>query len=223
MRHVVGVSSLIKDAGCELVIGARGRGKSTKTKLLIKALKRVVVYDPMGEYARIDIYKRCGSIKEVMDALKRGWKRGFKIAYVPVGDHAQCLHDLCKLLMHVQKPYFDEKDTRQMTLVVEEMNLSFPVTKLSPALYGMQMMTLQGRHYGINVIGVTQRPAEVSATYRGNCECIYVFGLAQGMDFKAVSDTIGREHETKVRALKQHEFLKWQSDGRVELGKNRLS
>lgn len=211
-----------KDASCTLVIGARGRGKSTKAKELLKSWPRVVAVDPMGEYARLPAYIRCETLKEVASVLKRRWQGAFKIAYVPKPPYEMRLHELAVLLMHVQKPYFDNQDARQIMLVVEEMNLSYPVTKLPPALYGATMLTLQGRHYGINMLGITQRPAEVSATYRGNCDDIYVFGLSQGLDFRAVSETIGREHEAKVRALKPHEFLHWSAGDAVKTGKNRL-
>lgn len=211
-----------KDASCVLVIGARGRGKSTLAKELLKSQRRVIVIDPMAEYARLPAYVRCDTLKAVKDALKKRWNGSFKIAYVPRPPMEVRLHELALLLMHIQKPYFENKDSRQIMLVMEEMNLSFPVTKLPPALYGATMLTLQGRHYGINMMGITQRPAEVSATYRGNCDDIYIFGLSQGLDFRAVSETIGREHETDIRALKPHEFVHWSASGAVRKGKNRL-
>ena len=56
-----------------------------------------------------------------------------------------------------------------MTLVVEEMNLSFPVAGGVHKCTGFAEICSRGRHYGIDVIGASQRIAEVDTRFRGNC------------------------------------------------------
>lgn len=211
-----------KDAKCSLYVGARGQGKSTLAKAQIKTYKRVIAYDPMGEYARLPLYIRCETLTEVKNALKKRWKGNFKIAYIPKAPYEHDMHALAVMLMHVQKPYYNEKDDKQILLVVEEMNLSFPNTKLPPSLYGQSMLTLQGRHYGINIMGITQRPAEVSKTYRGNCEDTFVFFLSEPDDIKEVARKFGKAYEGQIAALKKHEYLKKSGDGIISKGKNKL-
>lgn len=217
-----------KDAKCSLFIGARGQGKSTLAKSLIKPHKRIVVFDPMGEYARLPLYIRCETLTEVAAALKKRWRGGFKIAYIPKPPYEQNMHDLALLLMHVQKPYYNNMDDRQILLVAEEMNLSFPNRRLPPALYGQDMLTLQGRHYGINIMGITQRPAEVNKTYRGNCEDTYVFFLSEPDDIVEAARKFGagvaerRKFETEIAALKKHFYIKKSGDGKIFRGRNKL-
>jgi len=217
---------MIKNASLSFFVGRRGSGKSTQLKLLIRKSKRIIVYDPMGEYARSYIYKKCTTIKEVKNALKSGWGKGFKIAYIPKAPYPKRLHELGILLLHLQEPYNAEKDKRELTFIIEEMNLGYPVTKLPDELNGMPSLTLQGRHYGINIIGVTQRPALVSKDYRANIENTYVFALEEPDDIEQVAKKFGRDRATRkmfeneIFNLKPHHFIKKSLGNVISRGKN---
>ena len=209
-----------------LIIGASGRGKSTKAKVLCKDYNRLIVFDTEEEYARDPAYIPCEKLSHVRDVLKSNWnnKCGFKIAFVPEASAETTeLHHLCKLLMHLQEPYKRGTDDRQIGLVVEEMDLSFPDTQLPRAINGQKSCALRGRKRGINMIGITQRPALVSTSFRGNADEMYVFGLATGNDYKAVASVIGKEHEPLIRELQPHEYIKWDSSGAISKGRNVLS
>jgi hypothetical protein len=211
---------MIKDARCLTLYGCRGSGKSTRAKQLLKDHPRVVAFDPMAEYAEHG-FKQVTTIEGVRDALKAGWSRNFKISYVPNGDMMSRLHHLSELLWHVQKPYGDGLDSRKVLLVIEEANMGFPNQKMPPQYFGAQRLVLQGRHRGIGIMAITQRPALVSADLRGNVDEVYVFQQSQQLDINAITGVIGKEHETAIRALKAHEFLHW-NRGTVVKGKNSL-
>ncbi len=38
-----------------------------------------------------------------------------------------------------------------------------------------EWIATRGRHYGINVIGITQRAAKINVTFRGQCSNVYIF------------------------------------------------
>lgn len=210
----------MSDATCIAIFGQRGSGKTTRTRALIAQGRRVVVFDPIGEYARSPGFAECRSLREVLKRLKAGWGRGFRIAYVPSGDHPRMLHGLASMLWQAQEPYERGIDRRQVLLVVEEMNLGYPVSKLPAGYTGMSRATLQGRHRGINVIGVSQRPALVSADFRGQVAETYALKLATAQDLDAICRVYGREHEPALRGLKEHEWLRF-AGGTVARGKNR--
>ncbi|WP_299394625.1 DUF87 domain-containing protein [Pelagibius sp.] len=209
----------MKDAQCTAIYGRRGSGKSTLAKRLIGKHRRVVVFDPMGEYAALSIFRRADSVEEVRRLLRAGWARGFKIAYVPRADHKRSLHILACLIWDAQAPYDAGQDTRKILLVVEEMNLGYPASKLPSDLYGMTQVVLQGRHRGVGVIGITQRPALVSLDFRGQVAETYVLPLSAGQDTTAVTDVYGREHQAQIRSLKPHNWLRFH-DGGASAGRN---
>lgn len=213
---------IVKDARCIAVYGRRGSGKSTRVKALLRGHKRLIVFDPMGEYGREGLAEPADTLAEVRAIMRRRWRAGFRIAYQPAGDYVAKLHHLAEFLWHAQAPYEDGSDPRKLMLVVEEMNLGFPVTKLPRGQEGMLRLVLQGRHRGIEIIGVTQRPAAVSADFRGNVAETYVLPLSQALDYKAVGEVIGREHEPKLRALQPHHWLHWDGATLTE-GRNKLS
>jgi hypothetical protein len=212
-----------KDARCLTLYGCRGSGKSTRAKTLLKEYPRVVAFDPMAEYAKDKSlgFRRADTIKDVRDLLKANWAKPFKISYVPSGDFVSRLHHLSELIWHVQKPYDDGRDNRKILLLIEEANMGYPNQKLPPHLTGAQRLVLQGRHRGVEIMGITQRPALVSADFRGNVDEVYIFKQSQPLDIAAITGVIGKEHEAAIRALDTHEYLHW-NRGVVTKGKNKL-
>lgn len=215
------MAHFVKDARRVGVYGASGSGKSTRVKDLMKGASRVVVFDPMDEYGA-HRFARCTSLTRVLALMRKGWGGGFRIAFVPPSNReAEALHKLAILLMQVQGPYRDEKDGRKIVLVVEELNLSFPVAALPRDLYGMGELCSRGRHYGIEVIGVTQRLAEVSTRFRGNTSEAYFFRQSDHVDVMAVGKMLGPAWAKKVQDLQDHHYLRRQG-GQITEGKNIL-
>lgn len=210
-----------KDARILAVYGRRGSGKSTRVKALLRDYNRVVVLDVQGEYARLPGYIACRSLAEVKKAMLKRWAGTFKIAYVPQDARPKTLHDLCMLLFAAQKPYSEERDSRKILLVIEEANLTYPNIVLPDGQRGADRAVLQGRHYGIEILAVTQRPAVISTTLRSMCSEIYCLALTIPHDYKAVFEMIGKQHEAALRALQPHEFLHWDGE-KVIKGKNKL-
>ncbi|MCG8696312.1 MAG: hypothetical protein MI806_34265 [Minwuiales bacterium] len=202
-----------------MITGRRGSGKTTQVQQRLRGRRRIVVFDPVDEYGRDHRFGRADTLRGVLKRLKAGWSRGFKIAYVPRGDPVKALHGLSMVIWQAQQPYADGRDRRKITLVAEELNLGFPATQLPKDLGGFRLLTLQGRHRGVEIVGVTQRPAEISATFRGQVSDTWVFPLGEEIDIQRVLKQIGRKHETVLRHLRDHHFIKY-SGGQVTFGKN---
>lgn len=178
------------NAGRIGVWGASGSGKSSYVKKAINGRKRVVVFDPLAEYD--GICKRvCHTVDQVRLAMRDDW-RDFTIAYVPPpGQEPRALSALCKLLMAAQQPYKTTGKGQGITLVVEEMNLSFPVHGGAQKSPGFAEVCSRGRHYGIEVYGLSQRIAEVSTRFRGNCTETVILRQQGPRDLAAAVDAIG--------------------------------
>lgn len=212
-----------KNAKIEGYYGGRGQGKSTGVKERIKREQRVIVFDPMCEYHREGM-KVARSLRQVHQLMVAGKGRQYRIAYQPASqNYTQAMHELCVFLFKAQKPYFDNKSKRQLVLVAEELNLSAPSHNLPANQRGFSQAVLQGRHYGINIIGVTQRPKTIAPIFRDNADIENVYKLACTDSIKYIESKItDPAYKNKIFALKPHEYLKIEGFS-VKKDKNRLS
>ena len=143
------------------IFGASGCGKTTKARELTGKLGRIVYFDPLQELARERGVKAFGDLESLKSALRKEFARGFRFAFCPgFGDEIGQLNDLCYFLVSLQGGYMAGRHTAQMTLVVDELDLGFPsgMTQRDPK-NGFAYLCRRGRHYGINLVGISQRPA----------------------------------------------------------------
>lgn len=220
----------ISDVGRVGVWGRSGSGKSSWVKREIAKARRVVIFDPLGEYQgfkKIPHRTRDG-LDQVRAAMAADWA-GFRIAYIPpAGQEVAALNGLSRLLLRAQAGYQEgRRGARPMILVVEEMNLAFPVHGGAEKCPGFAEICSRGRHFGIHVIGVSQRLAEVATRFRGNCSETIVFAQKGPRDLAAASAETGRP-QAEIAKLENLAFIREKngatSSGRITFpkkGKNR--
>ena len=212
-----------KDADMIGIYGRRRSGKSTQIKERTQNHNRVVAYDPMEEYGAYG-YKTCKSMKHVLQAIKAGWSKGFRVAYVPPTSKLgamESLHKLSWLLLNVQKPYFNNVPIPKVLFVVDELKKAFPGSGLPDQFDGFVEMCERGGHYGIDLVGASQRVSKVNTVFRGNCSERYFYAQNEAIDVDAIVKMVGREHRQTIQRLQTHEYLRLQ-DGIVTPGKNSL-
>jgi hypothetical protein len=211
----------VTDARCIFVAGMRGGGKSTKVQSLIAGASRVVCFDPTGQYsrparARGYAWPRASSLAELHTFAASHWGYStWRVALTVAGDYPAELHKLSTYLWHAMQPYESGRDRKKLVLVVEEMDLGAPNQKLPKGMGGFQQLTLQGRHRGIEIIGVTQHAAMVPLWFRINCPDRYLFPL--GIEDQGI---LGARHRAAIERLRPHEFLHFGEGGTVTAGKN---
>ena len=204
------------EAGRIGIYGGSGSGKTTRARAMIARRSRVVVLDPLDEYGGAG-FRRVTTMRAVLQALKAGWARGFRITYVPPAGHeAKALHLLSVLLRRAQAP---ASERRIVTLVAEELNLSFPIQQLPAALSGFADLCSRGRHYGVELIGVSQRIAEVHTRFRGNTGIAYYFRQDDHRDITTATQRLGPRWRAALMALKTHQYLRL-CEGSVTQGRN---
>lgn len=205
------------------VYGASGSGKSSYVKQRIKGRKRVIVFDPMEEYGGAGI-ATCKTVEQVRQAMVKDWK-GFRISYVPpAGKEARAISQLCSLILVAQEQYKGRDSGDVLTLVVEEMNLAFPVHGGAEKAPKFAEVCSRGRHSFIEVIGASQRIAEVATRWRGNCTETVILRQNGAADTGAAVQSTGAS-ANDVKALVNLEYLHEKqgsiTHGKISFGKSK--
>ncbi len=209
-----------KDATITGVWGGRGSGKSTFIKERTKSNTRIIVADPIGDYAAAG-FREYRTLKGLYGALKENWNKGFRCVLNLAGqpDPEAVLLQLSRDLMMIQQPYYMGRDSRKITLVVEEMSILVPNTTKAKGDRDFLKLCNLGRHYGVEIIGCSQRMAQVHTDFRGNTSADYFFRLRAEVDYSSAAQLLGRQHVERMRQLQPHEFLCFK-DGAVTFGIN---
>lgn len=195
------------------IFGRRGTGKSTLAAGLLQDRRRVVVFDPQWEYGRFEPVE---TVAELAEAMVTDWT-GFRASYRPdgEGDLIAQLHEVAAAIWKVQAGFQAGTSTLEMTLAVDEANLSYPASQLPRDQRGMQRLTLQGRHRGVSLVAISQRPALVSADLRGNADRSFIFALSSVDDREAVSRQYGREHLPAITGLPLYKYIEFREGQKV--------
>lgn len=153
------------------VLGSSGSGKSTFVKREIsRGHPRLLIWDPMAEYEG-EATAKMAELRAAMKAKK------FRLVFRPSADPAtrNSQFDLfCRMAL----------DAGNLTLVVEELRF---VTTPSRAPLGWAQCCLTGRHKGLRIYGLSQRPASIDKDFLGNCTRIRTGRLTYPEDLKAVA------------------------------------
>lgn len=168
------------------VMGASGTGKSSFIKgKLLRKYSRLFIWSPLEKTDQYAAF--CGGvvtskITEFISLVKAGTKA---IVYVPTGDSkaVKMQFDLfCRVVWEVENCH----------CLVEELSR---VTMASWAPPAWKNLSTAGRHQGITLIGVSQRPANIDKDFLGNCTEIRCYRLNYDTDAKVLADSLRLETE----------------------------
>lgn len=191
------------------IFGRTGCGKSHLARSRLRGRRRVVVFDPMGDYGGSGSgFRTVASVAEMADEMATDWE-GFRLAYRPdvEGDMPGQLHDVARAVWRITEGYQDGRSRLPLILAVDEANTSMPATQLPAGQRGMQALILRGRHRGVSVWAISQRPALVSADFRGNMHRLIAFALPSLNDRRALGELYGPEVYQAVSGLDGRRYV----------------
>lgn len=175
------------DAKIIAVIGASGTGKSSFLKgEVLKKLKKLLVWSPLektdnyGQFIGGEVIT--GQITKVVEAIKAGKT---KIVYVPIGD-AKAVKKQFDLFCRVAW------ELDGWGILVEELSR---VTMPSWSPPAWKNLSTAGRHQGLTLIGISQRPAQIDKDFLGNCTEIRCYRVNYNADAKVMADSLGLQTE----------------------------
>jgi len=197
------------------IFGRRGSGKTYLARRLVAGARRLVVWDPLGEWSRSRDLVAVDGLTGLRAAMRRRWRLGFRLALVPGGaELPRSLHALAAFLWAAQAPY---PACPGLALVVDEANLGLPAHRLGADLWGMSRLVLQGRHRGVALLAISQRPALVSMDLRGQAHRLVSFALPAGPDLAAMRPLLGQA-AAELPHLPARTFLELSGDGTLRRG-----
>lgn len=165
-----------RHAAIEAYIGASGSGKSRSMRARVQAAnpRRMVIWDPMDEYA--EIAPRMGSLVATFQAAAQG----YRARYVPAGGPPY----KTQFSAFCAAAYALGGKVGELWVIVEELA---DVTGPSYAPGHWARMTRSGRHQGLTILAATQRPATVDKSFLGNASMVRCFRLNWATDVKVMA------------------------------------
>lgn len=164
------------------VIGASGTGKSSYIKgELLRSYDRLLIWSPLedtdqyGQFCGGVVVR--GKITAMVEAVKSGAKA---IVYVPRGSDAEVkkqFDQFCRIAWTMDGA----------TVLVEELSR---VTMPSWSPPAWRNLSTAGRHKGLTLIGVAQRPANIDKDFLGNCTEIRCYRVNYDNDAKVMADSL---------------------------------
>lgn len=220
------------DAKIHAVIGASGMGKSSyiKDDLLKPAMKGgggLLIWSPLEKTDNYAGFCRGVKVEKITDMVAQLKAGARAIVYVPSGpDKAvkQQFDLFCRIAWELEG----------WTILVEELSR---VTMPSWSPPAWRNLSTAGRHQGLTLIGVTQRPANVDKDFLGNCSEIRCYRVNYDNDAKVMADALGVPDEWRptgpggrpqrvkgmklIRELPKYEFFHKNPDLSLSRGVNR--
>lgn len=171
------------------VSGQRGSGKSYWTKSLAASLPRCVIMDTLGEYKADQYFYDIESFVEFLIKDKDNPKL-FTVSYNPV-DVSEDFETFCRAILARGDIY----------LIMEELDtVSTPY--YTP--YEFAKLIKYGRHFEIQIVGVSRRPAEVSRLFTSQASRFVLFPQVEPNDIKYWRSIIGGAANTLPDMAQYH-------------------
>lgn len=193
-----------------LYLGRSGSGKSQALKQnpeIPRSGARLLLWDTSHDHKAFHIDSKKTYVREVKEALASG--KGFRLAYsggVSPDDHEWWCEVVWAAL-----------DGNHKTYVINE-ELSAVCLSVAKAAPVAAKLLNQGRKYGMEFHGVTQKPQEISKTYYDQAEVFYI-GQQRGDNVRKCGKLLGLIDQ-KIEELQPLQF--WRLDSTKNNGNPEL-
>ena len=158
------------------IFGKRGSGKSTLAKRFLQEKRRVIVFDPLGEYSG----EQFSHLGELLARIRN--RKSFFVVYRPRDARAE-FPWLARIAYEVGS----------LWLVAEEISWAISPAKMPEPV---EVLIRYGRHRDVDLLGISRRPAEVNRDLTANANEIYIFRTHEPRDIAYFRSIIGSDADT---------------------------
>lgn len=168
----------------------------------------------MAEYPGTHV----ASVADLRAAVAKGWRAGFRVSYVaPRGaPWPEALNEVSAAIFDIQARYHDGSDRRALTFLADELAGGYPNQKPPGGLDNFGDLCRRGSHWGVQLVGVSQRPADVSTTFRGATALDFYFAQRDERSVGAACERLGRGWRERVQRLAVGEYLALTETGVID-------
>jgi len=179
-----------------VVSGASRCGKSTQVAKEVRAMRRVVAWDPEAQWCEQPSFRKITTRKAFVEAMQTPGH--VKLAYVAGGDLKAEFDFWCACVMYAGRY------VAPLACVAEELA---DVTTPSKAPGNWGILVRRGLKRGITIYAISQRWAEADKTAMGNAS-EYLCFAPRPRDVKYVADNTGIQNE-EILSLAPFEFIRF--------------
>lgn len=171
------------------IFGRRGSGKSTLARSLVAGCTRLIVFNTLGEAEHNDLGLVFTEPQKLFDYVSRS------VQFRAVADFQDdtLFPWTVKLAEAVEN----------CTLMVDELDRHANPRQIPPEL---DNCVRYGRHWGVSLLAISRRPAEIPRIVTSQAEVIHTFRLNEPRDVQYVRQFVGDEAFTD---LGEHEHLSY--------------
>lgn len=206
------------------LLGVTGSGKSFLAREIIKELTKdtkIVCVDFTSEWKK-ELEKISLSVtvlnKDNIDAFLNGTDK-IGIVELPTMSNTveviSATEKLFEAIFNFAKKKYDEQTPTKISLVLEEAHTIVPEEKFlgvnnwdSKAIVNkMGQIALQGRKYGIGLLVIAQRTANVSKTVLTQCNTVICFQAFDETSFNFLGNYVGKDLVLTLPNLKQYNAI----------------
>lgn len=159
--------------------GTSGSGKSHAIKQTIKNDKRVLVFDPEGEY-QAEGFKPFNRPAEFVKAVAES--KGQPVRYALEANGAKAFDIFCRVVMQAAGA------DKPLTCVVDELAGVTTITKAPPSWH---TVLTRGRKYGVRVRAGAQSPTEIDKTLLRQRSHLWVGHMTRRDDWQYMAKETG--------------------------------
>lgn len=183
-----------KPTDCFTIVGTRGTGKSYLAEQINKIYPRSVVIDPTKGWTNGEVVTSFNQFAEKLNNKLNNKKFRIIFRFNPDENNKE------ELFNHVLRLCFHFKNIQ---VVIDEVQLFTNPHYLPPYL---QNLLFVGRHQGVSVMAITQRPARLNKSILSQSSHVFVGQLHEKNDLKSVSDFLN-EDSNKLINLPKRTFI----------------
>jgi hypothetical protein len=175
-------------------MGRKGSGKTTLTRSLLHDEKRYIIADSLNEYDAPQIAATESEISRECEKKLNGKLR----LCIKVGSD-QMFDAAC------DAAYITGK-VKPVLFVIEEADMRCSPSYVTPSL---DRLIRYGRHWGVSILAVARRPAEVTRHLTAQADTIAVFRTHEPRDLEFFKQRCGEEFARALPKLKQYHYVTW--------------
>jgi DNA helicase HerA-like ATPase len=182
---------------CITLVGMRKSGKSHKAREILKnkkVFKRVVIFDPVCDWHEGTVVNSWAGFTKAILELKDASKFTLIFRFSPDDPtRPETLNEALRVLYHLGNLF----------VVIDEIQLFCTPHYMPPYLENLYFI---GRHRGVGVVAITQRPSKLNKSCLSQSEHVFVGQLHENNDIKVVANFLNKT-TAEVIAIKRREFI----------------